>query len=216
MPSGDYSALYSVANTGSVAGLCHVARAQIRIRFGCHRDSRKVITKSENLGLSRVRGNVRVPKSTRSCSESAFLGRNGRWSRRRRCLRSARTGAIALEGGSWRSHARDSGELRGKRNSYYCQKCPLKGVGSDPTPLCGVDSRLFTLLYNCNISRKKVPLRRRGGMLVHGRNFTLSVFIRSILTIPVLVSFSFKIFSPAHARSHVEFLTIFHGEFIIP
>jgi hypothetical protein len=162
MPSGDYSALYSVANTGSVAGLCHVARAQIRIRFGCHRDSRKVITKSENLGLSRVRGNVRVPKSTRSCSESAFLGRNGRWSRRRRCLRSARTGAIALEGGSRRSHARDSGELRGKRNSYYCQKCPLKGVGSDPTPLCGVDSRFSPCFTIVTFRGKKFPSAGEG------------------------------------------------------
>jgi hypothetical protein len=40
--------------------------------------------------------------------------------------------------------------------------------------------------------------------------------ILSILTIPFLVSLRFKIFGPAPARCHVEFLTIFHAELLIP
>jgi len=45
-------------------------------------------------------------------------------------------------------------------------------------------------------------------------NFTLTVL--SIFTIPLLMSFRFKIFRPAPERRHVEFLTAFHTKLFIP
>jgi hypothetical protein len=45
-------------------------------------------------------------------------------------------------------------------------------------------------------------------------NFTLTVL--SIFTIPLLMSFRFKIFCPAPERRHVEFLTVFHAKLFVP